>query len=253
MVRPIAFWLPGFTVFALIACGGSESGFFSDVGHVGSAGASAHAGSTSGSAGSHAGAAGSSSSAGAGAGAGNPGTAGDLGNGGRGEAGNDDGGTESGGESSGGRAGANSGGGSAGSHAGAGGSHAGAGGSGATAGHAGQSGSAGSNQEPTCSDLLKQASEQLEAARSCNPDSHSLQCTGTVKNTCNCQVPVQKSDSAETKAYLNTLKKLDDKNCATVCTAQACKLVTAADCKTSGSDGAGVCTAVSIGPGAGYF
>jgi hypothetical protein len=250
MIRPICLWLPTLTVFALSACGGSENDFFGDRGHAGRAGASSHAGSSSSSGASNSGGAGGWSSAGAVAVAGSSSSAGDVGSGGQGEAGDNNGGAPSAGASSGGRAGASSGG-------AAGSGHAGASGGGATAGHGGiQGGSAGSggtNQEPSCSDLLKQASEQLDAARACNLAANSLQCTGTVKNTCNCQVPVQRSESAETKAYLNTLKKLDEKNCVAVCTAQACKLVSDAECKTSGSGSTGVCTAVSGGPGPGSF
>lgn len=251
MAGRICIWLPSLTVLALSACGGSETGFFSDVASAGSGhgGASGHAGSSSmsssGSGSGNPGSAGSSNSAGAIGVAGDSSSAGDDGSsGGSGNAG-----SASGGTSSGGRAGATASGGTS--------AHAGAAGSGAAAGHAGSAtgtaGSGGTNQELSCSDLLKQANQQLDDARACIPNAKLIQCTGTVKNTCGCEVPVQRDDSAETKAYLSTLKKIAAKNCATVCTAQACRLVTDAECKSSsGPDDAGVCTAVSIGPGRGF-
>ncbi|HYQ00090.1 MAG TPA: hypothetical protein VER96_15550 [Polyangiaceae bacterium] len=246
MARRICLWLPSLTVLALSACGGSETDFFGGNGSAGSnhAGNASHAGSTSSSGTGNSGSAGKSSSAGTTGVAGDLGSAGDSSIGGQGVGGNGNGGSPSAGSSAGGRAGANGSGGTG---------HAGSAGSGATAGHAGaQTGSAGSggtNQDAGCSDLLKQASQQLEAARECNPNAKSIQCTGTVKNTCGCEVPVQRDDSSETRAYLATLKKIDAKNCTTVCTAQACKVVTDAECQSSGSDGAGVCTAVSPGHG----
>jgi hypothetical protein len=253
MARRIYLWLPSLSAFALAACGGSATDFFSNGGSSGRAGASSHAGSGSNSGG------GNSSSAGNFNGGGNPGSAGAVGvagsvsdggsfaTGGTGTGGHSDAGAPSGGSNSGGRAGAS---GAAGT-----GGRTGTGGSGGTAGHggaqAGSAGAGGSKNDPSCDELLKQANQQLEAARECYLTASSIQCSDTVKNTCNCDVPVRRSDSSETKAYLATLKKIDDKNCTPVCTAIACKLVTNAQCKSSGSGTTGVCTAVSDGPGHG--
>jgi hypothetical protein len=251
MARRIYLWLPSLAACALAACGGSANDFFSNGGGSGRAGASSHAGSTSSS--------GASNSAGASSSAGDPGNAGAFGvggtnsggtfaTGGNGEAGRSDAGAPSGGSSSGGRAGASSSGGSGG--------RTGTGGNSATGGHAGaQTGSAGaggSKDDPSCDDLIKQANQQLEAARACSLAASSIQCNDTVKNLCNCEVAVRRDDSTETKAYLATLKKIDDKKCTTICTAQACKLVTIAQCKSSGSGTTAVCTAVIDGPGHGY-
>ncbi|HET7543503.1 MAG TPA: hypothetical protein VFK05_26700 [Polyangiaceae bacterium] len=247
MARPICIWLPSLAAFALSACGGSESGFFSDLpragaGGAGHAGATAHAGSLSSSGGSA-----NPGGAGAPTVAGSPGSAGNLGSAGEaqtsaGSGGASSGGTASGGAASGGRAGSNTGGTA---------NHAGSGGSGATGGRAGapSAGAGGSSQELTCSELLKLANQQLDAARVCNLAANALQCTGTVMNTCNCEVSVQRSDSAETKAYLATLKQLKAKDCVTVCTAIVCRPVSDGDCKSSGSGSSmGICTARSSGP-----
>jgi len=227
MARPIYIWLPSLTAFALSACGGSESGFFSDLprlgaGGSGHAGAAAHAGSVS-----ISGGPGTPGGAGSPTGAGSPGSAGNLGSAGEEETGAGSGGAQAGGASSGGRAGANSGG-TTGSHAGTGGSGA----AGGRAGAPGAAGTGGSNQELSCSELLRQANDQLDAARACSMSANARQCTGAVMNTCNCQVSVQRSDSPETKAYLATLKQIKAKDCVTVCTAIACKPVSDGECKS---------------------
>lgn len=247
MARRIHLWLPSLTIAALSACGGSATDFFSDRGSAGSAGssragASSQAGSTSGSS-----SAGMPGSAGTlGAVGGSPSSGGDSASGGDGAGGQSSAGAPSGGNSSGGRAGASNAGGAAG--------RAGSGGSGATAGsaHAGSPGAAGSNGDPTCDDLHQQAVEQLEAARACNLALSSLQCTTTVKDTCDCPVPVRREDSTETKAYLATMKKVTAKGCTWACTQQACEAVTDAECKSSGSGTMGVCTIVNKGPGHGF-
>ena len=254
MARRIYLWLPGLAAFALTACGGSANDFFSDGGSSGRAGGSSHAGSTSSSGTGNSSSGGSAGAVGV---AGSTSSGGSFATGGTGEGGrrgagapsggSNSGGSSSGGSSSGGRAGASSGGT---------GGRAGAGGSNATAGHggaqAGSAGAGGSKSDPACDDLLKQANQQLEDARACNLAASSIQCSDTVKSTCNCDVPVRRGDSTETKAYLATLKKIDDKKCSTICTAQLCKLVTIAQCKSTGSGTAGVCTVVSDGPGHGY-
>lgn len=261
MARRIYLWLPSLAAFALIACGGSASDFFDNGGGGGSsrAGASSQAGSTSsagtrnsGSAGvagdsSGAGVAGDSSGAGAVGVAGSTSSGGSFASGGTGSGGRSNGGASSGGSNSGGRAGSSSGG--AGGRTGTGGNSATAGSGGA---QAGSPGAGGSNNGSVCDELLKQANQQLEAARECNLAASSIQCNDTVKSPCNCEVAVRRDDSAETKAYLATLKKIDDKKCVTVCTAQVCKLVTNAQCRSSGVGSMAVCTAVSDGPGHGY-
>jgi len=251
MARRICLWLPALTVIALSACGGAESGFFSDVDRGGaSQGGASHGGASSHAAGSPSNSGGSGNAANS-SNAGNVGVAGGVGAAGDGSAGEEEagrsgGGASSAGASSGGRGGVSGASGAAG--------RGGAGGSGAAAGHGGaQAGSGGKSDEPTCDDLFAQANQQLEAAQACSLSASSLQCIDTVKTICNCEVPVRRSDSAETKAYLATLRKIDTKNCKTVCTAQACKLVTDAECRASGSGSTGVCTAVNNGPGHGSF
>jgi len=251
MPRPLCIWLPTLAVLALSACGGAESGLFSDVGGSGSGGSSRAGGPSL---------AGANSISGFGQGgnasnAGNPSAGGDSssagmpGSGGRADAGSSNGGSQSGGAGSGGRAGANNGGGSAsGGRAGAGGSVGSAGQGGAQAGSAG---TGGTSQALTCSELLKKASQQLEEARVCSVAANARQCTGTVMNQCNCEVSVQRVDSAETKAYLDTLKQLQKKNCAIACTTLLCKPVSDGECKQSGSSTAGLCVGVSYGFGPG--
>ena len=245
MARAIYLWLPSLTAFALSACSGSESGFFSNVVTAGT-GSVSQAGAPS-------------SSAGAFSSSGSPGSAGTTispGSAGRDEAGDGSGGAQTGGTGGASSGGASSGGphsgGTAGSSAGAGahagggaGAHAGAGGSGASAGHAGASsgsaGAAGATQDLSCSELIKLANSQLEAARACDPNAKPIQCTGTVTTTCKCEVPVQKDTSAETKAYLSTLKQINAKNCVQVCTALACSPADNAQCKASGGSDTGSC------------
>ncbi len=221
---------PSAFVFALFACGGaSDPGLFSGGGA---------------SAGTHNNSAGASNSAGS------PGTAGDASTppseggdstvgGSVGVAGQDSGGSNS----SGGSAAGSDTGGSAGStaHAGAGGSAAGAGGS--SAGSAGTAGTGGSvSTEPTCKDLYAKAATQLEAARACNVAKNAEQCTGTVKTTCNCEVPVESEGSAETQAYEATLKQINQKKCSQVCAAIACSPVNHAQCRAnSASTVVGTC------------
>jgi hypothetical protein len=244
MARPSYLWIPSLTVLALSSCGGHADDFFSNV-NAGAGGAS-HAGSTS--------------SAGSPSVSGGPSSAGsvsDPGSAGQTQVGS--GGAQAGGTSSGGVGGAPTGGGatsSAGvSNGGAtnSGGSAGraAGGSGATAGSAGQKNSAGAGgtmQGQTCNDLIKQATEQLEAARVCRLDADALQCTGKVTNLCDCQVPVQRTESTETRAYLKTLKLIEDKNCAVACTAIVCTSVSNAQCRGSGSSVTGSCVATNHGP-----
>ena len=244
MPRRIVLWLPCLTLVALSACGGSENGFFSD--DTGGTGGFSRAGAPS--------SAGSSS--------GGPSSAGSIGAGTAGQdaAGNGSGGAQSAGAAPGGST--SSGGASLGGATNAGGaagrtSGAGSGGSAASAGQAGgkggsanggSAGSAGSNQDPSCSELTKRASQQLEAARVCNLDQEALQCTGKVTTQCGCQVPVQRTESAETKAYLKTLKEIEDKHCIIACTAIACMAASNAQCKASGSSAMGTCVATSHGP-----
>ena len=241
MARAIFIWLPSTIALALCACGGSsEGGFFSDIvsgaGGTGHAGTTSRAGSTSSS--------GGPSSAGSPSNAGSPSSAGSPSTAGQGGASAGSGGAQTAGASSGGRAGSTSSGGTGGSGA--------TGGGGAAAGHggsqSGSSGSGGANQS-TCNELLKQANQQLDEARACNFAANSQQCTGTVKNPCNCEVSVHRDDAPETKAYLATLKQIMANNCVQVCTAALCKPVTIGQCKQSGSSTMGMCVAASNGPG----
>jgi hypothetical protein len=100
----------------------------------------------------------------------------------------------------------------------------------------------------SCSELLKLANQQLEAARACNVAADAMQCTGSVMTPCNCEVPVGKDTTTETKDYLATLKRLKDKDCTQVCTALACIAPNNAQCKASGSSIMGTCVATSHGP-----
>ena len=252
MARPIHVWLPGLTLCALSACGGQADGFFSDV--VGGATGANHAGAPS-----HAG---STSSGGNPGNAGNSGSAGTTASGGQVEAGGSasggahSGGAHSGGGGSGGRGGASSSGGAssggASSSGGTGGSRAGAGGSGGSGGRAGapgaSAGSGGTSHEPTCDELLELAADQLEAARTCSAAASSPQCTSTVTNLCNCEVPVAKTAATDTKAYLATLKQIKEKDCPRVCPKIACTEVNSAQCQASGSGAVGTCVASHSGP-----
>jgi hypothetical protein len=241
MARPIYLWIPSLTVLALSACGGASDGLFSTVFSAG-AGGSNQAGSTS--------SAGSISSSGSTSSAGNPSTAGQAQAGGSaGAQTGGSGGVPAGGANSGGLSGATS---SGGAPGGGGSAGRGAGGSGAAAGYAGEKGSAGTggaSQNLSCSELIKLAGQQLDAARACNLNADALQCTDKVTNLCDCQVPVQRSDSPETKAYLKTQKLLDDKDCIVACAAILCSSVNGAQCRASASTTMGTCVATNHGPG----
>ncbi|HEX3852930.1 MAG TPA: hypothetical protein VHW01_18330 [Polyangiaceae bacterium] len=246
MARRIYLLGPSAVAFAIFGCGGAgDGGLFGASGGASSAGAaSVH------------GAGASSTPPGAG---GDTSSAGDFGLGGDDTAGESAGGSSSGGADTGGGNGEAGHSGSGGSvdHAGAGGSagnaegggagHAEGGGAGhaqggeggtagaGTAGSAGSSGAGagGGGTEPTCSQLLAEAATELTAARACNLAANAEQCTGAVETVCNCQVPVEKSDSAATKAYEATLKQINAKHCSQVCPAIACFPVTHAQCKAT--------------------
>jgi hypothetical protein len=80
-------------------------------------------------------------------------------------------------------------------------------------------------------------------------DASSLQCTGKVTNLCNCQVPVHRTDSPETKAYLKTLELIEQKKgCAFACPAVECASLNNAQCRSSNSSVKGTCVAVNHGP-----
>ena len=222
MARPIIYlWLPGLTALALFsACGGvSDPGLFSTSGGASAAGNTSTGGQSALS-----------------------GAAGD-------DAGGSDGGSSAAGSHSAGSGGATHAGGSAGTaaggsvgHAGASGT-AGAGTSGGAGSGGGSAGSAGGGGELTCNELFTQAGQQLEAARACNIAQDITQCTGKVTSPCNCEVPVEREDSAETKAYLATLKQLDKKKCALLCPASVCLPANHAQCSAPASGIIGVCTA----------
>jgi hypothetical protein len=244
MARPIDLWLPSVILFALSACGGSESGFFSDVPFAGSGNANRAGASSSGGSPSTSGAGGSAGADSDSVIAGTSNSGGQAG--GSSASGSSPGGATSGGGES--RAGAGGSGAAAGRGAGMAGSAQGGSAQGGSAqGGSAQGGSAqaGSTQQSTCSELLKLANQQLEAARECNLDVDALQCTGKVTNPCGCQVPVHRTDSAESKAYLKTLNQLEDKDCAIACTAVACTSVNNAQCRSSSSSAKGTCVATS--------
>ena len=233
MARPIISYLCGLAALALFgACGGvSEPGLFSPSGDgSGLAGNSSQAGASSrggGPATPAGGAVGASASGGLGTG---------------GEAESDGGSSGDGGSSS---AGATQAGGSGGidSAAGSAGSVAGSAGAGAGSGGAGSGGAAGGGGgELTCTKLFAQATKQLEAAQTCSLAANAMQCTGEVNNLCGCEVPVQRDNSAETQAYLATLKQIEKQKCTQVCPAIACFPVSFARCKANspGSTG-GTC------------
>jgi hypothetical protein len=110
---------------------------------------------------------------------------------------------------------------------------------------AGIGGDGGAGGTPSCQELTALLESQLNAARACDDSHNALQCTGKVTTTCGCQTPVESSDSAETKAYLATLKRFQDKHCVIACTALVCLPFQRAQCKAQGSAGGGVCIAVS--------
>lgn len=220
---------------ALAACGGvKEPDFFSASNGGGASGSSNRGGaSTTGGESARAGAAnGGAPSSG--------GTAGD----GSTDAGSADGGSTTAGSTNAGTGGAAQAGtsGSAGSPSGG---RSGAGGAsgGGNGGSNANAGNAGSGDE-TCATLFAKASQQLTAAQVCSFASQAPQCTGTVKNLCNCGVFVNGKESAETKDYEATLAELSKKKCVQVCTAVACLPATHASCKASSLGSAtGTCAA----------
>ena len=123
-------------------------------------------------------------------------------------------------------------------------SSGGAGGSSAGAGGSNTAGTGGGGGNPSCQDLMALAESQLAAARACDNSHNAMQCTGKVNTTCGCQVPVESNDSDETKAYLATLKRFQDKPCVIACTALACLPIQHAQCQSQGQSG-GMCVAVT--------
>ncbi|MEP7052614.1 MAG: hypothetical protein ABJB12_19760 [Pseudomonadota bacterium] len=228
MARHLSLVAPSALVFALVACGATDPGLFSGSGPGATAGATNQAGAPA--------------TAGDGSIATDPG--GDSSVGGDTTGGRDTGGGSAVGGSgaapggSGGAAAHGGAGGSAGvggAQAGAGGTSAGAGGTSAGAGgtSAGAAGSGGA--EPTCNELLAEATTELAAARACNIARNVTQCTGKVKTTCNCEVPVENQDSPETQAYEATLKQINEQKCVQVCPAIACVAANHAQCLVSGA------------------
>jgi len=229
MARRIYLLAPSVLAFAIFGCGSAgDSGLFGSSGISG------------------AGSAGAPWVHGAGASSTPPGSAGDTANAGNvglgGEAaGGDSGGSNTGGtgkgeagySGSGGSAGHAEGGGAGHAEGGAGtGGAAGAGTAGSAANGGAGAGAGGSGGDPTCSQLLAEATTELAAARVCTFAANAEQCTGTVKTVCNCEVPVE-GDSATTKAYEATLKQINDKHCTQVCPAIACLAVSHAQCSVS--------------------
>lgn len=242
---------PSAIVFALLACGGAnDSGLFSGGGaSAGTQSSTAGAPASAGAAAAPPTEGGASTAGGSSDGAGQA-----SGGSASGSAGSNAAGAETGGSAGSVQAGAGgSAAGSAGSSTagtGTGGSSAGSGGAANTAGSGGSSaGSAGAGGgQPTCQDLIAQAASQLEAARACNLARNVEQCTGKVKTTCNCEVPVENQNSAETQAYEATLKQINQKKCVQICPAIACTPVNRAQCRASNvGSSAGTCIA-SFGP-----
>jgi hypothetical protein len=229
MARTIARCLIGVASFALFgACGGvNDPGLFSPGSSAGAAGSADQGGATA--------AGGAAAHGGAPAHGGANGSAGGaVVAGGTSEAGADNGGSTAAGAAnagSGGTAQAGAAGASAGSSNGGSAGATGGAANGGSAGSFGAAGAGGSGGNLTCNELFAQASKQLQAAQACSLAADSVQCTGKVQNPCNCQVPVQRSDSAETKAYQETLKQLDKQHCVQVCSAIACLPVAFATCK----------------------
>jgi hypothetical protein len=249
MLRSIRVLGPSVALFAVFtACGGtSDPGLFSGSGGSSAAGASSEAG------------AGTTPEAGSSSVAGSVNAGGDEAMGGDNSAGGSTGGATAGGAASGGdssQAGSGEPGGSgghaegggaghsAGSSGGKGGTSAGGAAGAGSGGKGGNAGSAGGSSEPSCKDLLAQATTQLEAARACNIAENVLQCTGKVNTTCGCQVPVERSDSVATNAYEATLKQIQAKHCVQACPAIACAPVSRAQCRaTTAGSTKGMCVA----------
>ena len=125
---------------------------------------------------------------------------------------------------------------------------AGLGGMGGPGGGAASGGSGGVGGAPTCSDLLARANKQLDAARLCDTASKAPQCTGTVATTCGCEVPVEKSDSVDTKAYLATVAQIGQNNCMQKCPLVACAPATNAQCNAPSGTTIGTCAALYLPP-----
>jgi len=109
---------------------------------------------------------------------------------------------------------------------------------------AGAGGNGGGGGTPSCEDLMALAESELAAARACDNSHNVEQCTGKVSTTCGCQVPVESSDSEETKAYLVTLKRFQDQHCVIACAALVCPPIQHAQCQSQGSS-TGMCIGVA--------
>ena len=117
-----------------------------------------------------------------------------------------------------------------------------AGGAGSGNAGSGNAGSGGGGVGPTCSQLYSRANAQLVAARGCDKSLNAQQCTGSVATTCGCEVPVEKNESAETKAYLATVNEIHQKMCQQICPLVACVPVSGPECNVpSGSGTVGEC------------
>jgi hypothetical protein len=118
-----------------------------------------------------------------------------------------------------------------------------------SAGNGGSMTSGGSGGSETCQTLLAKAGKQLAAAQACNYAADAQQCIGTVHNLCNCEVAVNRKDSAETKAYEATLAQLEKKSCVQACTAVACQPATRSTCQASALGSVtGTCVAMFASP-----
>jgi hypothetical protein len=89
------------------------------------------------------------------------------------------------------------------------------------------------------------AQSELETARACDNGRNALQCTGQVASVCGCQTSVETNDSAATTAYLDTLKRFQDKHCVIACSALACLPSQRGVCQSQGPSVGGSCVSVS--------
>jgi hypothetical protein len=114
---------------------------------------------------------------------------------------------------------------------------------GASAGGAG--GVAGSGGDPSCADLMALAQSELDTARACDNGRNALQCTGQVASVCGCQTSVETNGSAATNAYLDTLKRFQNKHCVIACSALACLPSQRGVCQSQGMSTSGLCVSVA--------
>jgi hypothetical protein len=84
-----------------------------------------------------------------------------------------------------------------------------------------------------CARTIANAQAALLAAQVCLPGVDALQCTGSVKDLCDCTVPVNDPDSDATKSYLSQREAA--MKCHPVCLAVVCREPTTALCGIGGA------------------